>query len=77
MDINKLISFLPDSVKQDIVDFSDVKLSTGKISTRVTIDRLLSVEEKSMMNNKHFIGIDCVAVHRYAPEIKRSYFYVV
>lgn len=28
-------------------------------------------------DNVAIVGKDCVAVHRYAPELKRSYFYVV
>lgn len=76
MDITKLIELLPDSVKKDIVDFADVKLKTGKSAIRVTIDRLLKDEEKAKMKSKRFVGLDCVAHHRYAPEIRVSYFYV-
>ena len=77
MNITKLIELLPDTVKQDIIDFTDVKMKTGKNGTRVILDRLLTDTEKEQMNNKHFVGLDCIAVYRYAPEIKRSYFYVV
>lgn len=77
MNISKLIELLPDTVKTDIIDFSDVKMKTGKNGIRVTLDRLLTDTEKQQMNNKHFIGLDCIAVYRYAPEIKKSYFYVV
>ena len=66
MDITILIDLLPDSVKNDVVDFNDV------------MDRILTEEEKQeMKKNKHFIGVDCVAQYRHAPEIKKSYFYVV
>ncbi len=75
--IAKIIELLPDTVKCDTIDFTDVRLKDGRIATRVTIDRLLTSEEKSQMQNKHFIGLDCLAVHRYAPEIKKSYFYAV
>lgn len=77
MNIAKLIELLPDTVKQDIIDFTDVKMKTGKNGTRVTLDRLLTDTEKEQMNNKHFVGLDCIAAYRYAPEIKKSYFYVV
>lgn len=77
MNISKLIELLPDTVKIDIIDFSDVKMKTGKNGIRVTLNRLLTDAEKQQMNNKHFVGLDCIAVHRYAPEIKKSYFYVV
>ena len=77
MNIAKLIELLPDSVKPDTVDFMQVKMKDGKTGTRVLLDRLLTDKEKQSMTNKHFIGLDCVACHRYAPEIKKSYFYVV
>lgn len=77
MNITKSIELLPDSVKPDTVDFVQVKMKDGKTGTRVLLDRLLTDTEKQAMTNKHFIGLDCVACHRYAPEIKKSYFYVV
>ena len=77
MNISKLIELLPDTVKTDIIDFSDVKMKTGKNGIRITLDRLLTDTEKQQMNNKHFVGLDCIATYRYAPEIKKSYFYVV
>ena len=77
MNISKLIELLPNTVKIDIIDFSYVKMKTGKNGIRVTLDRLLTDTEKQQMNNKHFVGLDCIAVYRYAPEIKKSYFYVV
>ena len=76
MDITRLIELLPDTVKADVQDFTPVKLKTGKYATRVLLDRLLTDEEKKQMKSKKFVGLDCVAVHRYAPEIKKSYFYV-
>ena len=77
MNITKLIELLPDSVKPDIADFVQVKMKDGKIGTRVLLDRLLTDTEKQAMKSKHFVGLDCVACHRYVPEIKKSYFYVV
>lgn len=77
MNIAKLIELLPDSVKPDIADFVQVKMKDGKIGIRVLLDRLLTDTEKQAMKSKHFAGLDCVACHRYAPEIKKSYFYVV
>lgn len=79
--MHKLIELLPDSVKSDIIDFHDNICITvkGKVypATRITIDRLLTDSEKKQMQNKHFIGVDCVCHYRYAPEIKKSYFYVI
>lgn len=77
MTIHKLLELLPDTVKADIIDFTDVKMKTGEIGTRVTLDRLLTAAEKEKMQSRHIVGLDCIAAHRYAPEIKKSYFYVV
>lgn len=77
MNIAKIMEILPDTVKMDIIDFSDVKMKTGKTGTRILLDRILTDNEKSLMNNKHIIGLDCIAQYRYAPEIKKSYFYIV
>ncbi len=77
MTICKLLELLPDSVKADIIDFTDVKMKTGKTGTRVTLDRLLTEAEKEKMQSRHIVGLGCVASHRYAPEIKKSYFYIV
>ena len=77
MSIAKLVELLPDSVKVDIIDFQLVRMKDGRNGTRVVLDRILTDDEKRQMAGGHFIGLDCVAQHRYAPEIKRSYFYVV
>ena len=77
MNIAKLIELLPDSVKPDTIDFTPVRMKDGRTGTRVLLDRLLTDTEKQAMKSKHFVGLDCVACHRYAPEIKKSYFYVV
>ena len=77
MNIVKLVEMLPDTVKPDTVDFQSVKMKDGKTGTRVILDRVLTDTEKQQMTSKHFRGLDCIAQHRYTPEIKRSYFYVV
>lgn len=78
MNIGSMIELLPDSVKVDIINFTTVKLRTGQIAERITLDRLLTDDEKqTMQSNKRIIGVDCTAQHRYAPEIKRNYFYIV
>lgn len=77
MDITKMIDLLPDSVKVDIIDFQDVKMKGGANGTRIVLDRLLTDIEKYKMKNNHIIGVDCITVNKYAPEIKRSYFYIV
>ena len=81
MKIEKLIELLPDSVKADIINFHDNICITVKGKThdaiRVTIDRLLTDSEKQQMQNKHIVGLECVCHYKYAPEIKKSYFYVI
>ena len=77
MDITSIIELIPDSVKSDIIDFNNVKMKTGAAGLRVTLDRLLTETEKQKMQNKRIIGLDCIAAYRYAPEIKKSYFYIV
>lgn len=52
-------------------------LAIRELGTRVVLDRILTDTEKQQMTSNHFRGLDCIAQHRYAPEIKRSYFYVV
>lgn len=69
--------YIPDSVLKDIIDIKSVGLNDGRMSTRVTLDRVITEEESKALDNVAIVGKDCVAVHRYAPEIKRSYFYVV
>lgn len=76
MNIAKLLELLPESVKLDIIDFTNVKLKTGGAAVRVTLDRLLTDAEKGKMKNPHIMGLECVAQYRYAPELKKSYFYV-
>lgn len=69
--------YIPETVARDVIDIVPGTLKDGRKATRVMIDRIITDEERQKLNNKHIIGKDCVAVHRYAPEIKRSYFYVV
>ena len=76
MDITTLIEELPESVKSDTIDFTQVKLKTGCYAVRVTLDRLLTDPEKATLSREGCIGVDCVARYRYAPEIQKSYFYI-
>lgn len=77
MDITSIIELVPETVKKDVIDFTNVKTKTGVAGIRVTLDRLLTETEKQKMQHKRIIGLDCIAAHRYAPEIKKSYFYIV
>lgn len=78
MNITKLIELLPESVKCDVIDFTDVFLKDGRPAMRVTMCRLLTENElKVMRKEKHFLGLHLITRHKYAPEIRKSYFYVV
>ena len=77
IDMAELTGLLPNSVMKNIIDFADIELKDGRISTRITIGHILTDEEKSKMKSERIIGIDCTTHHKYAPEIKYSYFYVV
>ena len=77
MNITSILELLPETVKKDIVNFTDVKMKTGAAGLRVTLDRLLTDTEKQKMKNKRIVGLDCIAAYKYAPEIKKSYFYIV
>lgn len=77
MDVVELVEMLPDTVKLDVVDFQTVKMKDGKVGTRITLDRILTDAEKAQMVSERLRGLDCVAQHKYAPEIKCSYFYIV
>lgn len=77
MDVVTLIEMLPDSVKLNVVDFQTVKMKDGGVGTRIVLNRILTDAEKAQMVSERFRGLDCVAQHKYAPEIKRSYFYIV
>lgn len=76
--IERIIEYLPDSVKKDIVGFMDVRLKDGRFAIRVVSGHILTDEEKdTLKKHKDILGVDCVGHYQYAPEIKRSYFYVV
>ena len=77
MNAAELIELLPDSVKFAVIDFQLVKMKGGGTGTRIILNRILTDVEKAQMKSERFRGLDCVAQDRYAPEVKRSYFYVV
>lgn len=77
MNVKKIISTLPASVKLDIIDLQPVRMKNGRDGIRVTIDRLLTDNEKEKLKAARVIGVDCIAKYRYAPEIEKSYFYIV
>ena len=78
MDIKKVVDMLPESVKYDTMNFEDVMLKDGRPATRVTMCRLLTEDELEVMRKeKRFLGLHLITRHKYAPEIRKSYFYVV
>lgn len=76
-DIVDVVQLLPESVQHNVMDFHDCILKDGREAVRVTLTRLLTDEEASQLQDKHFVGVGCTAKLRYAPEIQKSYFYVV
>lgn len=78
MDVTKAIEYLPASVKLSVIDLKDVLMKNGKPGLRVTLDRLMADAEKEELRGcNHIVGVGLVAVHRCAPELQRSYFYVI
>ena len=85
MDFYEMMDMLSEEIKEDIINFEEGRLTgfedeslNGRDAIRVTLDRFLTDDEKeTMKQNAHFVGIDNVWHHRYAPEIRGSCFYVV
>lgn len=81
MNIEKLMEVeevLPKNLKSHITDFKPVVLKDGRNAMRITLDKILSYDERrTMKKNKKIIGVDCITYYRYAPEIQYSYFYVL
>lgn len=79
-DFYDVLNVIPNGIQRDILDFENVTMSDGKQGFRVTMDRLLSEKEKQELSRKarkSLRGVDCIARYRYAPEIQKSYFYLV
>ena len=81
MNIAKMIESLPNSVKENIIDFTDVPISVNgktKHATRVLVGRILTDSEKDELRKVRNILIvgTGIAYYKYAPEIKHSYFYI-
>lgn len=79
-DFYDVLNVIPEGIQRDIMDFENVTMKDGKQGFRVTMDRLLNEGEKQELSRKarkSLRGVDCVARYRYAPEIQKSYFYLV
>lgn len=78
MNTAKLIESLSPRIKNHVTEYQNGILKGGRPAMRVTLDCILSPGQKALLqNNKHIIGLECVAQYKYAPEIKYSYFYMV
>lgn len=78
MNTAKRIESLPPRIKSHVIEYQDVILKGGKPAMRVLLDCILSPGQKALLqDNKHIIGLKCIAQDKYAPEIKHSYFYMV
>ena len=75
-----LVEILPDSVKAGVMDFvaGQVTHNGKRVSVlRVTLDRLLTDDEKTEMARcRKIFGTNGVCAYKYAPEIRHSYFYI-
>ena len=72
-----IIEKLPNSIKKNIIDVAEGTLSTQP-ATRITVDHILTESEKYLLNSYDEItGVNNICQHRYAPEIKYSYFYIL
>lgn len=79
MDITRLMDErIPESIKTNIIDFVDGKLE-GKDVTRVLVDKLFNADEEEALSKLKFViyNSNMVCHYRFAPEIKKSYFYIV
>lgn len=80
MNVAKLIERVPDSVKATVcnIECGQVTHNGKRIDCiRVTLDRLLTEDEKTEMKRKRSIfGTDRTYHLAYAPEIKKSLFYI-
>lgn len=75
MNITKLISYLPDYLKTDIIDFKDVK-NNGKTYIKVYFEKPFSdTEIEKLAKNPHFAAVGNVK-YKYAPEIRHGVIYV-
>lgn len=85
MDFYEMIDMLSEEIKEDIINFEEGRLMgfedeslNGRDAIRVTLGRFLTdAEKEEMKRSTHFVSVDSVWKHRYAPEIKGSYFYFV
>lgn len=79
-DFYDILSVIPDRIRSDILDFENVTMRDGRQGFRVTMDRVLSEEEKRELSRKarkSLRGVDGIARYKWAPEIQKSYFYLV
>ena len=78
MNTAKLIESIPPRIKDHVIEYQNVILKGGQSAMRVLLDCTLSPGQKALLqNNKHIIGLECVAQDKYATEIKHSFFYMV
>lgn len=76
MNVGIMIETLPDSVKLDIIDITDVLDKEGNPALRIVLDRIITPEERDKLERIHNLVGPFIAHHRYAPEIEHSYFYL-
>ena len=72
-----LLLEIPLSIRQDIAYIDSGKLDKKYDCLRITMDRLLTETEKGVLKENPYIKkVNSVCTFRYAPEIKKSVFYI-
>ena len=75
-DIKVLIERVPDDLKLHIDDFAVARSSGGQSYWRVVLDCLLSEDESEKLRKIRGVAFVGTCHYRYAPEIKKTYFYI-
>lgn len=79
MTVFELMEVIPDAVKQNIIDFQDVKINLkGKKihAIRVLLDRIFPDAADILTGDHLLYNKNMVATYKTAPELQKTYFYV-
>ena len=72
-----LLLEIPLTIRQDIAYIESGRLNKKYDCLRITMDRLLTETEKNVLKENPYIRhVDSVCSFKYAPELKKSVFYI-
>lgn len=74
-DVKVLIERVPDDIKLHIDDFAQAH-SSDRSYWRVVLDCLLDETEVAKLKKVRGVAYVGICHYRYAPEIKKTYFYI-